>query len=92
MCSRGRENETAKIPPFHEGKLSSKQKAITSLWGRHKNENNKHSNRACVCVFVLVLLCLCARDHVLLACALTVCLCAQASGVYVCMVTIKAII
>lgn len=51
-CTGGRENETAKIPPFHEGKLSSKQKAITSLWGRHKNENNKHSNHACVRVCV----------------------------------------
>lgn len=31
-----RENERAKIPPFHRRKLSSKQKAITSLWSAIK--------------------------------------------------------
>lgn len=32
------------------GKLSSKQKAITSLQGRHKEQNNKHSNQAALCL------------------------------------------
>lgn len=58
-CMGWRENEIAKIPPFHEGKLSSKQKAITSLWGGHKNENNKQSNHACVYVCIRAFICSC---------------------------------
>lgn len=58
-CMGWRENEIAKIPPFHEGKLSSKQKAITSLWGGHKNENNKQSNHACVYAYIPASLCGC---------------------------------
>lgn len=66
-CMGWRENEIAKIPPFHEGKLSSKQKAITSLWGGHKNENNKQSNHACVYACIPASLCGCVfvaqRSH-----------------------------
>lgn len=59
-CMGWRENEIAQIPPFHEGKLSSKQKAITSLWGGHKNENNKQSNHACVYACIRASVCSCA--------------------------------